>query len=169
MSGRYQKLDAFTRSYIEAALSTEMDESTPSGGKPLDDTYDVGAIAGDSLDAIVADCEKFQQDNAALLQQASVVGRLGVDEMAGCDFWLTRNGHGAGFWDGDWSPDDVAEALDKAAKASGRADLYVGDDGELHYDSRSSKVASSPPPKVCRKCGAVSVGGVYCPNLHGKI
>ena len=21
---------------------------------------------------------------------------------AGHDFWLTRNGHGAGFWDGDW-------------------------------------------------------------------
>ena len=23
-------------------------------------------------------------------------------ELAGCDFWLTSQGHGAGFWDGDW-------------------------------------------------------------------
>lgn len=23
-------------------------------------------------------------------------------ERIGHDFWLTRNGHGAGFWDGDW-------------------------------------------------------------------
>lgn len=27
--------------------------------------------------------------------------------MAGHDLWLTRNGHGAGFWDGDWRDHDV--------------------------------------------------------------
>ena len=26
----------------------------------------------------------------------------GKDEQAGTDFHLTRNGHGSGFWDGDW-------------------------------------------------------------------
>jgi hypothetical protein len=51
--------------------------------------------------------------------------------MAGHAFWLTRNGHGAGFWDGDW-PEPHASALDEASKAFGSFDLYVGDDGMIH-------------------------------------
>ena len=51
--------------------------------------------------------------------------------MAGHDFWLTRNGHGAGFWDGDW-PLPYADLLDKAAQAAGTCDLYVGDDGMIY-------------------------------------
>jgi len=43
---------------------------------------------------------------------------------------MTRNGHGAGFWDGDW-PDD-GDRLTKASEAYGTFDLYVGDDGEIH-------------------------------------
>ena len=45
--------------------------------------------------------------------------------------WLTRNGHGAGFWDGDW-PEPVASRLTKSAKRFGSFDLYVGDDGKVH-------------------------------------
>ena len=56
----------------------------------------------------------------------------GMDaEQIGHDFWLTRNGHGAGFWDrglgerGDW--------LTAQCKPYGEADVYVGDDGSVHY------------------------------------
>jgi hypothetical protein len=51
--------------------------------------------------------------------------------MAGHDFWLTRNGHGAGFWDGDLS-EDVGNALTEAAKKFGECHLYVGDDGQIY-------------------------------------
>lgn len=51
--------------------------------------------------------------------------------MAGHDFWLTRCGHGAGFWDGDW-PEPAATALTEASKAFRNVDLYVGDDGEIN-------------------------------------
>ncbi len=51
--------------------------------------------------------------------------------MAAHDFWLTRCGHGAGFWDGDW-PEPAATVLDNAAKAFGNVDLYVGDDGQIY-------------------------------------
>ena len=47
------------------------------------------------------------------------------------DFWLTRNKHGAGFWDGDWAP-EVGKRLTDAAHAYGSCDLYVGDDGMVH-------------------------------------
>lgn len=52
-------------------------------------------------------------------------------DMVGYDFYLTRNGHGAGFWDrglgelGDW--------LTGIAKPYGAASVYVGDDGSLYY------------------------------------
>ena len=76
-------------------------------------------------------------------------------------FWLNRNGHGAGFWDGDW-PKHGAE-LDKAAHSYGEFDLYVGDDGEIdgspltprrkrlnevaeHRDPTTGQFAAGPDP-----------------------
>lgn len=46
---------------------------------------------------------------------------------AGHDFWLTRAGHGAGFWDGDL-PTDLGERLTEASKEAGNVEPYVGDD-----------------------------------------
>lgn len=51
-------------------------------------------------------------------------------EQAGHDFWLTRNGHGSGFWDGGW-PEPAATRLTDAAHAYGEFNLYVGDDGMI--------------------------------------
>lgn len=45
---------------------------------------------------------------------------------AGHDFWLNHNGHGAGFWDGDW-PEPAATVLDKAARKYREMDLFVID------------------------------------------
>jgi hypothetical protein len=39
------------------------------------------------------------------------------------DFWLTRNGHGAGFWDRGLGV--VGDRLTKVAKSFGSCDLYV--------------------------------------------
>jgi hypothetical protein len=55
----------------------------------------------------------------------------GKPAMAGHDFWLTRNGHGAGFWDGDWS-DNYATILSKGAETYGHFQTYLGDDGQIH-------------------------------------
>jgi hypothetical protein len=52
-------------------------------------------------------------------------------ERAGHDFWLTRNHHGAGFWDGDWSEPEATE-LTRISHEMGEVDLYVGDDGRIH-------------------------------------
>ena len=37
-------------------------------------------------------------------------------ERAGHDFWLTRNGHGAGFWDGDWEQKIGQRATDASKR-----------------------------------------------------
>lgn len=131
-------MDDFTEAYIRTALWSTNDESDPeTGGEPLDSNYTAEDIAPNSVAKMTADCEKFQTDNADTLAAAIATGevRCGPDfdaiGHAGHDFWLTRNGHGAGFWDGDW-PEPHATQLDRAAKAFGDVTLYVGDDGLIY-------------------------------------
>lgn len=119
------KIDAFTAAYIVAALWSSTDNATPDGGEPMDANYSVDDIAPDSLAKMIADCAAFQAAHANLLAHA------GSAEQNGHDFWLTRNGHGAGFWDRGY-PDPVGDALSEAARLCGSADLYVGDDGNIH-------------------------------------
>ena len=49
---------------------------------------------------------------------------------AGHDFALTRNRHGAGFWDGDWPV--YGELLTRIAQSFGELELYLGDDGLIY-------------------------------------
>ena len=48
----------------------------------------------------------------------------------GHDFWLTRNGHGAGFWDRGLG--ERGMRLTRASKVFGEARLELGDDKKLH-------------------------------------
>jgi hypothetical protein len=116
-------IDTFTRAYLECALWSSTDESTPQGGEPMDQNYSVTDIAPDTLAAMVRDCQKFQQENADDIAFQC--------DRAGHDFWLTRNGHGAGFWDGDW-PNEVGTRLTEASKKYGEFNLYIGDDGLIY-------------------------------------
>jgi hypothetical protein len=123
-------MDSFTRAYFETALWASSDNSDDQGGEPLDKNYDVGDIDDATRDKMIADCASFQERFGELIG-----GNL---ELAGHDFWLTRNGAGAGFWDGDW-PEPDATKLTDGAHEYGEFDLYVGDpdeDGEtLIYGS----------------------------------
>jgi hypothetical protein len=125
-------LDAFTRAYLECAAwsssHTYLEEDGSEGETvQIDDVMnDDGAEwAPSAIEHAVADCRDFQEANAELLTQA------GSEEQNGHDFWLTRNGHGAGFWDRDY-PGTLGDDLSKAAKSYGECDLYVGDDGKVY-------------------------------------
>ena len=78
-----------------------------------------------------ADCQKFWDEHGESIKEAEVTCRCSNEAYAGHDFWLTRCGHGCGFWDGDW-PDDLGEELTEACKDMGQCDLYVGDDGKVY-------------------------------------
>ncbi len=104
-------LDAFTRAYVEAALWSTNDESDERGGEPMDSNYDAWDISPGTLAEMSADCAKFQAENAADLAHRDA-------GQGGHDFWLTRNHHGCGFWDGDW-PEEAGERLTDAAKVCG--------------------------------------------------
>ena len=48
------------------------------------------------------------------------------------DFWLTRQGHGAGFWDGVY-PDEIGDKLTEISNDFRELYIYVGDDGQLYF------------------------------------
>ena len=135
-----KKLDQFTQAYIEAMLWSSNDESDEYGGKPLEDNYSIEDFAPETLEKIIAECKQFQEENADDLEQVPDM-RFATDshgnnsctgyESAGHDFWLTRNGHGAGFWDRDYDQ-GVMDRLTEACKKFGECWVYVGDDGLLY-------------------------------------
>lgn len=105
--------------------------------EPMDSNYSQEDIAPEALAKMLADCARFADEQGEIIRAAIETGevRFGPDfgaiGRAGHDFWLTRNGHGAGFWDGGW-PEPMADTLTNAAKSFGGCDLYVGDDGRLY-------------------------------------
>lgn len=124
-----KNLDAFTRAYITAALWSSVDDD----GNPLDKEYGQSDIDPETLAKMVADCERFQSEQSDYLiseYHDSEVDNT-IDAVAGHDFWLTRNHHGAGFWDGDWV-EPIGRHLTDASHKFGECDLYIGDDGKIY-------------------------------------
>jgi len=113
--------ETFFDAYITAALWSSTDDDD----RPLDDHYDATDIAPATLAQMRADCADFETAQAETLAQA------GADDQNGHDFWLTRNRHGAGFWDRGY-PDAIGRTLTDAAHAYGSFDLYIGDDGQVY-------------------------------------
>lgn len=108
--------------YIAAALWSSTDDND----EPMDSSYDVDDIHPDTLAQMREDVEAF----------VNSVDEAGWDvswwnaEQFGHDFWLTRNGHGAGFW--DRGQGKVGDDLTALAKPFGEFCLYVGDDEKIH-------------------------------------
>ncbi len=118
-----RNLETVLAAYIECALWSSTDNADESGGAPLDDNYGPEDIAPETLAEMREDCDDF----------IASAGKLGADDWSdgqfGHDFWLTRNGHGAGFWDRGYADGD---ALTDLARPYGSVDLYVGDDGLIY-------------------------------------
>lgn len=123
---RPTKLDSFTQSYIETALWSSTDESDERGGEPLDRNYSTSDISCETLRKMVADAKQFQRKNKKFLDESGL-----SDSKAGNDFWLSRNGAGAGFFD-HYPEVPHQDDLQEASRKAGSFDLYVGDDGEIY-------------------------------------
>ena len=129
-------LDEFTQAYIACALWSTNDESTLEGGVPFDGNYSEEDIHPDMLVEMIADCRAFQDQNKSDINAGPHGCQLcqvqSSSAQAGHDFWLTRNGHGAGFWDGDW-PIAAGKRLTKASEEAGDVTLYLGEDDLIHH------------------------------------
>lgn len=118
-------LDEFTTAYAICALWSTHDNSDPNtGGEPMDQNYSISDIEDATLWQMVDDCKKFRETYAELLAQSGL-----ADEQAGHDFWLSRNGHGSGFFDEGTEVDDELQA---AAKTFDEVNLEVSDEGTVY-------------------------------------
>jgi hypothetical protein len=111
----------FVDAYLEAAIWTSSDDED----RPLDRDYGVGDFSDSAVALAIKESNEFIQKNREDL------GQVGDPGQHGHDFWLTRNGHGVGFWDRGYG--DVGDRLTAASKKFRERDVYAGDDGELHF------------------------------------
>ena len=114
-------MDNNLKQYIQTALWSSIDED----GESLDDRFS---------EADLSDEAKVRAENdwmSFLKQSGDLVEGLDLTDVAH-DFWLTRNGHGAGFWDGDYEQ-ELGKNLTKLAHTFSKVTLYVGNDGKLHF------------------------------------
>ena len=121
-----EDFDTFTTQYVETALWSSIGEN----GQPLDDDFDLCDLAPQFISEATEDCKNFREANAELLARAIELGS--TSENNAHNYWLTRNGHGAGFRDRGLG--EVGTKLTEACKVYGSVDLYVGDD-QLVYSN----------------------------------
>jgi hypothetical protein len=115
-------LDGMVIGYLVCALWSSTDEE----GDPLDHQFGIDDFSEEAQAQAREDCAEFAQlcGTERLMQALE-------PESVGNDFWLTRNGHGAGFWDRGLG--DLGDHLTKVAKSFGSCDAYVGDDGKVYF------------------------------------
>lgn len=118
-------IDTMTAAYIEAIFSTETgDTDQPSSNAELTALTKAQAHAA---------CRNFLAAAGACVGFAPVDGLADLDPaQLGHDLWLTRNGHGVGFWDrpGIYGQAN-AELFTRLAKAMGAHDADFIEDADV--------------------------------------
>lgn len=115
---KYFSADGFVHGYVSCALWTAAEE--------LGDR-DTSDVRRSSMCDVIKECVSFQIIHAELLQQAYDLPYGYTPESAGRDFWLSRNGHGAGFFDRGREP--YWRALQSAAKTYGSREVVEDREG----------------------------------------
>ena len=89
----------------------------------MDDDFEPEDLSKESQEQAQKDIDQFIEKAGSLLNNLNM-------KQVMYDFWLTRNGHGTGFWDRKLG--EIGEKLTKIAESFGECHLYVGDDGNIY-------------------------------------
>ena len=108
------------KQYFETALWS----SIGNDDEPLEENYSLEDLSDEIILKSEIEIDLFIEKAGSLLNGLELSTVLH-------NFWLTRNHHGAGFWDGDYQK-EVGEKLTKLSHDFGEVYLYVGDDGRLY-------------------------------------
>lgn len=119
-------LETMIDAYIDCALWAD---------GPDGESWSATDLAPETRSAMRCDCGDFFASFAGAI---NTIRGLGPDAL-GHDLWLTRQGHGTGFWDDchDWQEPWKSKLTD-GAREMGHCDLYRGDDGLLYIMGRES-------------------------------
>nr|DAY73684.1 MAG TPA: hypothetical protein [Caudoviricetes sp.] len=121
----------FLNSYIQCMLWSTT--GTSPDGEDLE-SLEGFDLSPEAMQKAKEECESFLIASAALFADLPTwygKGDGGIYVYAGHDFWLTRNRHGAGFWDRGLG--DLGDRLTKLAQTYGKSDPYIGDDGLIYF------------------------------------
>lgn len=141
-------MERVIKSYLKTALWSSNDEKDDNGGEPMDKNYDIDDFTSEAKKRAEKDCKKFitdlekevnkynksveDEDDKVLISNLDDTNTTSAAnyEKLGHNFWLTRNGHGSGFADGDY-PEPIEKILTKLSEKAGPVDLYVTDDNKI--------------------------------------
>jgi len=113
----FKRCSGFEQGYVMAMFFADM---------PAYESWSFDELSESALRKIKEDCAAFCADHKTL----DFID--GNESHAGRDFWYTRQGHGCGFWDGDWEK-EAGEYLTKRAKQFGECWPYKVDDGLIYF------------------------------------
>lgn len=120
-----KQIDQFINGYIACLLWSSHDEPH--------DSLEEFELSDDAKKKCETECRAFIEENlAALIEYSHNVPRSAW-MCAGHDFWLTRNRHGAGFWDRGLGV--LGEVLTEAAHKAGARSAYINDNNEIDIEA----------------------------------
>lgn len=129
-----QVINGYLACLLWVAPGDEDDENPGDGTSVHELSYKVRLIAA-------MDCQAFIEACGSLFDEAVDARGYSLSRF-GHDFALTRNGHGAGFWDRSELKDgglgDKLSALCGFGTRFKENNLYKGDDGRFHLESGAS-------------------------------
>ena len=122
-----KQIDVVLDSYLETALWTEEEREEFDNKTIWNFSYLAKKQAKEEIEWFL--------DNAG-----DVFGEVS-DTTIGHDLWLSRNGHGSGFFDRDGYDEDDAKFLMDLARVLGGVDIYINK-GWVEFESYSKKYKS---------------------------
>jgi hypothetical protein len=122
MDNTHTPVADFRYGYVEALIWQDMDDEVSAmHGECFDAFDDASALA------IMKECDDFSTgENFDLIAQAIELDTGYTWAQAGHDFALTRNGHGAGFWDRGLGV--IGEKLSDAARVYGDTEVWLDEE-----------------------------------------
>lgn len=124
----------FFASFLETALWASIinNPDNPEDLVPVDSYYEIDDLSEEAINNLRLECRDFFDANYDLLCDMNRAGHL---------FFLNKNRHGSGFWDGDYNYPtkdgtikNVGKFLSEQSKPYGSNYFYVGDDGMLYTE-----------------------------------
>ncbi len=125
MNNIINQIPTILKHYIICALWSSL-SNDDSKSEHLDGDFDEDCIDDNTKIQMYVDVRDFVTKNKELLEASGL-----SPEQIGHDFWLSRNGHGAGFFDRNL-PIEIEEKLMGESKSFKGFDLYIGDDNKIH-------------------------------------
>lgn len=120
--------DAEVDQYLETVIWADLSDD------PLGRRFNIADFSDHARSQAEDELERFKNEASRVIAILKREGETPGMSRWPIDFWLTRNGHGAGFWDRpELYGEAGAEAFTALSHAAGECYVYVADGGELEF------------------------------------